>query len=286
MCMLAEQAEDLCKKWIRQGRALPEDIKTTETIMTNATEQIDLNNTSAFHKKGEFIFKKHEDPYTFHLPGEIYRRRGPFKFFELPFEVREIVLEEIIGQPTIKVFLRGNWYSNPTFIPMVRQITAYGNHQLRVEGLLVTLKNATWELHSFQGNQKFQAWLDTLDFTDAQGSGITTGYEAIHHLKFPYFSRFPHATLPSDEPNGDVLFMRKCANLRSVNTTWMVVELWDKTVDQLRQEYRLDGMLELDELKELCFHGTPLIEPLAKWFKEEFQKKSQAVVVKVNGDPQ
>lgn len=223
---------------------------------------------------------------------EAFVREGPFAFFDLPFEIRELVLVELIGHPTICVYLRGNFYSTPTYIPMVKQITAYGNHQLRVEGLLLTLKKATWEIHSFVGNQKFQAWLEELDFTDAKGSSIITGFEAVHDLAFPYFSRFPYYNLPTTTPNSDIDFMHRCKNLRTVFIDWawtVLGSVGNNTLDKMRKNFRLDGILNHITLETLKIRAPStnryfyLAFEMGLWFRQEFHAKERGVTIKLNG---
>lgn len=282
--MPAEHAEELSEKWTRQGRPLPDDVVIQQD---NARESdiTEVEDSNKYHKAGHVNFKKPQPEYTFTLQGETYLRRGPFRLFDLPFEVREIILSLVIGQPTVPVYRPSSFYAELTYIPMAKEITAYGNHQLRLESLLLTLKNANWELHSLSSSQRMQAWLSSLDFTEVTGSSIVTGFEGVQSLDFKYFTRFPCAThIP-----GDIAFMRRCPNLSVVSTTWVTGDFVGKSVPQLRQDFRLDGILELRSLRKLNINkprnsrGHEELIDLAKWLRQGFVEQGQETEVTVDG---
>ncbi|KAI6848355.1 hypothetical protein KC332_g7436 [Hortaea werneckii] len=149
---------------------------------------------------------------------------------------------------------------------------------LRQETIRTALEKATFRIDSFPGNQAFQAWLERVDLRHVSTSYVN-GFDAIKHLLFPYFSRFPHWTYPEDHVNSDIELMLKCRNLETVKFTWASETLYQrygglKTVDQLRKEFRLDRMLSLTNLKQLTvigrdtWEGDKLLRDLADWFRD------------------
>lgn len=78
--------------------------------------------------------------------------------------------------------------------------------------------------------------------------------------------------------------MRRCANLRSVEVQWVNSELCNngepKSVEQLRRDYRLDGMLDLAKLETLTLDGPgeyatghAALQDLAKWFEAKYKHR-------------
>lgn len=165
-----------------------------------------------------------------------------------------------------------------------------GSRQLRLESIHATLNTATLEIHSGPANAKLQRWLSSIDLTCSGTGNLSKGFDAVHSLLFPYFSRFPHH-LPSITANNDIELMKRCGNLRSVSVQWVSSELSDyngvpKAVDQLRTEYRLDGMLELARLETLTLNGPgtgsashTALHNLAKWFEAEFKERDRTTQV-------
>lgn len=93
-----------------------------------------------------------------------------------------------------------------------------------------------------------------------KNTSYNLGYECIREMRVPFFSRFPHKTLPKDAFNNDVLLMRACKNLTFVTTSWVGKEVTyfcnrdryiAQPIEQIVKEYRLDGMLDLRKLKFL-----------------------------------
>ncbi len=197
-----------------------------------------------------------------------YFELNPFDLFELPYEARSIILGHVAGANTIiRPLLPGNTYNPRTAIALPAGPVQAGDRALRQETLLEVLKSSTIEIHSGLGNHRFQGWLGSLRFDKLKGqSSIVSGYNAVHRLSFPYFSRFPHRTLPPGTVNSDIEFMRRCVNrLRHVELTFVTAELiqidpatgaWvDKGVAQLDAEYRLTRMLDLRNLQTLILKG-------------------------------
>ncbi len=85
-----------------------------------------------------------------------------------------------------------------------------------------TFKAAILEIHSGPGNAKLQS---DLKFDRLSETFLKSGLEAIHKLKFPYFSRFPHHMLPPNTPNSDVVLMRHMFNARYVKIWFASPEL-------------------------------------------------------------
>lgn len=108
-------------------------------------------------------------------------------------------------------------------------------------------------------------------------------------MLFPYFSRFPHH-LACITANTEIELMKRCTNLRSVEVQWVDSELCDhhepKTVQRLRKEYRLDGMLEPNMPETLILNGSgdyatghSVLKELKKWFEAEFREKGRKTKV-------
>ncbi|KAI7316730.1 hypothetical protein KC315_g10652 [Hortaea werneckii] len=191
-------------------------------------------------------------------------------------EIRQVILEHLCEETTIPVFLRGNGNSPATGIKL--PVTArLGDMVLRQETIRTALEKATFRIDSFPGNQAFQAWLEKVDLRQVSSTYVN-GFDAIKHLTFPYFSRFPHWIYPADHPNSDIELMLKCRNLETVKLTWATDVLYHRdrgarTVDRLRKEFRLDRMLGLTNLKQLTLNrdtweGERLLRDLADWFRD------------------
>ena len=215
-------------------------------------------------------------------------KKHKFSIMSLPWDVRHRVLEYCCDRNSMPVFLRGVRGLPPTAIPLPVSARA-GDKTLRLETILVAIKQATLEIHSGPGNANLQSWLNSLDLSAIKGeTGLRAGVEAIHSLSFPYFSRFPHRSLPSTNPNNDIVLVLKCVNLRKLSLNFVSHELLDythpyfedKSVVQLRQEYRLDSILPLlhrIEFKSLALSGPSkglighdALEALAAWFRWEY----------------
>ncbi|GAB1737228.1 hypothetical protein NU219Hw_g1159t1 [Hortaea werneckii] len=193
-------------------------------------------------------------------------------------EIRQVILDYLCEETTIPVFLRGNGYSPATGIKL--PVTArMGDMVLRQETIRTALEKATFRIDSFPGNQAFQAWLERVDLRQVSKTYVN-GFDAIKHLTFPYFSRFPHYHYPADHPNSDIELMLKCRNLETVEIQWVWDALWHvKTVDQLRNQFRLDRMLGLANLKQLRVTGCDVVEgqkvlhDLAGWIRDNLVGK-------------
>ncbi|KAM0722201.1 hypothetical protein Q7P37_001642 [Cladosporium fusiforme] len=215
----------------------------------------------------------------------------PFRFLDLPFDLRDIILGHIIKSQNIMAFLKNS--STPLRLPAV----AYAGHMaLRRHCQLVTLKKCTIEIHSGPGNAKLQSWLSKIDFSAI--SNLRTGFDAIRSLKFPYFSRFPYGT-PGINTNNDVQLMLACKNLTTVTLNFHPGEvgrifmrfhnraernnstLYFETAQRIRQNYQLDGILGATELKTLRLDANPWgpLSELASWFTEQFLERGQEVKV-------
>ena len=221
---------------------------------------------------------------------EATRRRNIFNLMKLPFELRAKILEHVLDESTLMVYLK-NSIGPGVRLPTVANA---GDLQLRAEAILVTIQNTTFEVHSGPGNEGFQAWLTDIDFSKIEGStNCTNGFDAVQKLSFPFFSRFPHRN-PSITINKDIELMKTCNNLKTVTTNWNGTELVNflndivrpKSVDQLRKEYRLEGMLELPKLESLTlqrfrveYEAMAALKELAQWFENEYQQRGQMVKV-------
>lgn len=221
----------------------------------------------------------------------------------LPFDIREKILEadaldfgsSYSPSLRIRVFLPGRNGQASTAIRLP-PISQAGDRKLRLECILITIKLISFEIHSGPGNAKLQKWLGELYL---QGSGETrlgSGFDAVRSLFFPYFSRYPYYALDSTAPNNDIQLMRRCNNLRTVKALFVGSELHDyhtggpKSVQQLRDNYRLDGMLELANLRTLALqcYGVASddsgLQAVKKWFEGEFGKRKRPTKVVIE-DP-
>ena len=220
-----------------------------------------------------------------------------FPIMRLPLELREEVFKHHAidfmapqnSSMRIRVFLAGNNGRMPTAIPLP-PLTKAGSRQVRLEVLSVTIKLITFEIHSGPGNAKLQRWLEGIDLGASGQTSLKTGFDAVHSLIFPYFSRFPFY-LPSIMRNNDIELARRCANLRTLKILFARENLYDddgspQTVQQLRTNYRLDGMLGLANLQFLGLQSfsypaftDPALRDLKVWFETEFRERSQGVNV-------
>lgn len=206
----------------------------------------------------------------------------PLMSFEV--ELRDKILEYLVHGSPIRVFLAPRGRDPPTAIQL--PITArVGNRKLRQETIRVALMNTTLEIHSGPGNRKLQQWLSSIDLSLAS-KGQTNGFDAVKKLSFPYFSFLPYDRLLADTPHGDIELMKKCSNLREVSIYFSPGQVCDyfapdKSAQQLRQDYRLDGMLGLEKLETLRFLGWYGSNPnsgiceLARWFEDSFKSQKE-----------
>ena len=203
----------------------------------------------------------------------------PFNFMELPYELRHMILSYICGSRTMRVFLNGNYYSPPTTVPLPA-IAKVDDPKLSAEATLVSIKQATIEIHSGPGNAKFQQWLSSIDFSASGETSLQSGFDAVHSLSFLYFSRYPHRFLPAHALNNDIQLMTKCRNLRTTTLSFVQVDLLLKPVPQLRREYRLDSMLSMFQHGELqtivlrgpnhAPHANIVLQALVAWLRWEY----------------
>lgn len=200
-------------------------------------KQVDVGNT-------KLALRRQEDVDSEKTPLD---QPEKFDLMQLPFDNREQILGYVAcGKSTIRPFLRAvqfwDWSMAPTKIDMPA-IARAGDRKLRQEVILVTLKHVTIEIYSGPGNQKLRDWLPTLDFSLVEGTSLSNSFGAIHKLRFPYFSYYPHHSLPTSNPNNDIVLMQACGNLRSVEISFAPGELigesgWilqPKTVNRLRR---------------------------------------------------
>ena len=98
-----------------------------------------------------------------------------------------------------------------------------------------------------------------------------------------------------DNANNDIQLMRKCKNLRHVEVLFVDQELVQpgtldtKSVTQLRQEYRLDGLCGLPAVETIRLRGPSgwiahldVLRELAMWLKQDYcalQRASVRVIV-------
>ncbi|KAK4898160.1 hypothetical protein LTR27_004167 [Elasticomyces elasticus] len=203
-----------------------------------------------------------------------------------------VTLRYLLEQPKLDVYTRG-LLGPPEGMKFPN--IAYTTKTLRAQYLLVAIENTTFCVHNGPGNAHFQAWLTSTDLSIVSHHH-KTGFDAVKSLEFPYFSRFPHQALGPDVPNSDVKLMLRCKNLEAVRMNWVGSTLFDqatqdgKSVAQLRTEYRLDGMLGLNNLKRLQLEryapaafADEVLENLAEWFREGLKsnREGKGAVVEI-----
>ena len=213
-----------------------------------------------------------------------------FPFFDLDYDIRQLVYKELVGMHRAGVFLPGYNLRRSTLVPVNRALLASGNKKLRLEAFLVTLMDTEWDIHSGPGNAQFQDYLASITFFPiTKDENLKTGFDAIHTLRFSYFSAFPYYALPSEDRNNDIHLMTLCKNLRTVITTWVTGINPASSKEEIVANYRLESMLELKELKVLHFdgwHGDMMVtlKEVGKFLKAGFQAQKQNVEVFINGD--
>ena len=224
-------------------------------------------------------------------------------FIVLPFLIRlqifDLVIEPIQGTLYLKNRHTGLLPGFPT--PAIAR--AFDN-QVRLECLLVLLEKSVIEIHSGPGLMKLRGFLQCVDFNEStpKDTSYDLGFDCIKALRFPFFSRFPHKTLPADAFNKDISLMRSCKNLTSVKMTWVDEDLTyfynmdgylPKKIERIREQYRLDAMLDLEKLEHLHLAskltgyvyeesghvGSRQVEALKEWFEEEFENRGKKVTV-------
>jgi hypothetical protein len=217
--------------------------------------------------------------------------KEPLHLLDLPPELLSEILSCLITTDRIKVFLPSYNIAGADVRGVPLPDVTLSCKLLRNTYVKAAIERTTFEVHSFPGNKAFQRWLASLDLASVSAN-YGGGFDAVRKLDFPFASRFPFHNLPASAPNSDVELMKKCKNLTVVSMTWVRAALTDqsgdeKTVNQLREDFRLDGMLELEELKELnLFHwgraaDTEVLHELGGWFEAEYKKRGQDVQVKV-----
>ena len=109
---------------------------------------------------------------------------------KLPPELCHYILSFVPKNKIDMVYLRGNHGLPPTKVKL--PVTTHaGDRLLRQETIMVTVESTTWSIHSWPGNQAFQAWLDGLDLSLASKT-YKNGCDAVKSLMFEFFSRFPY----------------------------------------------------------------------------------------------
>ncbi|KAK4556487.1 hypothetical protein LTR86_006631 [Recurvomyces mirabilis] len=200
--------------------------------------------------------------------------------FRLPLELRLSIYDLAVEAHKLRVFLRGQ-YGQPTGIILPE--VAYTSKQARTEFLLRQLETTTFSVENGPGNAAFQEWLARVDFSSVSNN-YKNGFDAIKALTFPFFSRFPHWVVPIHKLNSDVQLMERCQNLKTVSMCWAGVTLFNintgagKTMDQLRAEYRIDGLLQLKNLETITLVGfgmsasaSPQLQALGDWLKSNWR---------------
>ena len=223
----------------------------------------------------------------------------------LHYTIRLKVLDLAIDPIPTALFLSSRRTGRVFKFPVPAIAKAF-NLQNRNECLLVLLEKSTLEIHSGPGLMRTMGFLQSIDFNEAprKETSYNLGFDCVRSLRFPYFSRFPHHSLPAGAFNKDIQLMRMCKNLTKVSMTWVDEELLGpgdgngqryapKPLEQLRKEYRLDLMFGLKNLKELHIAlkdtervwskvgdmGTDQANMLKMWFGQEFFKRGRSVMV-------
>ncbi|KAM0700738.1 hypothetical protein Q7P35_012459 [Cladosporium inversicolor] len=227
------------------------------------------------------------------LTERLGEKRQPLELMGLPYDVRHLILEHLIGPQNIRVFLRRS--SMPIRLP---EAARAGNIQLRRECLLVALKIV--EIHSGPGNASFQTWLSRIDPTGTESS-CETGFDAITSLSFPYFSRFPYRRADITK-NNDIGLALACRNLRSLTLDFHSEELHNvlsrhaeaegnvatNCALDIRETYQLDGLLGATKLKKSHFRTGASeqllvgLEEVVTWMDKGFQERGQKVVIEIH----
>ncbi|KAF7187768.1 hypothetical protein HII31_10904 [Pseudocercospora fuligena] len=220
-----------------------------------------------------------------------------FRFFDLPFAIRQKILRRVFPKTTAAVFLPGKYGRPRSYIPI--HDLFWTCRQLRAEALLVFIEQTNFAIHSFPGNEQLVNWLKAISFKPVKGEvgkDIFTGLDALRSLEFPYFSRFPHARFDDTTPNSDVQLMSQAPQLQEVRLNWVWSELtyrpnpYDeipKDLSTLRRQFRLDGILGLRRLKKVVLRGPVFVEEtiglkaLAKWMEKGFKARGQVVEVEL-----
>ena len=289
--MLPNRAEEMRTKWQRLNLELPTDHTTQAGI-----PQIGNLNTPAESKLVIFKSKSSDHNYaTTNLPtseaaDETVKDSKPFNFFGLPFDIRRLIIKQMVGKHMrAAVFIERIGGGRINLVPMVDELTAARNKQLRLEGLLVTLMDTTWVIHDYPGSAAFQSYLKQISFKGIKDSTtLKTGFDAIHSLSFIYHY-FPRIMEPDCQANNDIEFMRQCPNLRSVTILWANKPPYDAPIDLICTHYRIDRMLDLKELKVLtlkinegCNVEGGHLKRVGRWFKSQFEERKRSVRVFVD----
>ncbi|KAK3677358.1 hypothetical protein LTR78_002896 [Recurvomyces mirabilis] len=199
--------------------------------------------------------------------------------FRLPLELRLSIYDLAVEAHKLRVFLRGQ-YGQPTGITLPE--VAYTSKQVRTVFLLRQSETTAFSVENGPGNAAFQEWLASVDFSSVSNN-YKNGFDAIKALTFPFFSRFPLWVVPIHKPNSNVQLMERCKTLKTVSMGWASVTLFNintgagKTMDQLRAEYRIDGLLQLKNLETITLVGfgmsasaSPQLQALADWLKSNW----------------
>ncbi|KAK5132861.1 hypothetical protein LTR08_008577 [Meristemomyces frigidus] len=209
-----------------------------------------------------------------------YIKKRQFKLMSLPSELRHEILKYLPEDTYIGVYLPGHRGMVPTGVELPVTARA-GDKLLRQETIMITIEQTTFAIHSGPGNASFQNWLGDVDLRLTSKTYVT-GFDAVKSLAFPYFSRFPHASLAPATPNSDIELMLSCRQVEQVSMVWVAQELvaddaatgqqGPKTVERLRKEYRLDRMLGLRKLRTLTLvrrgaGNSTALDDLAAWFR-------------------
>lgn len=184
-----------------------------------------------------------------------------YPLLRLPaFKMRTKILDLAIEPITTLFFLKSTNGKKGTGLPL-SPLAKHPNERFRLDALYVTLNKSTIEIHSGPANKSVQQWLASINFKAIEGdTNYKTGLDAVKSLRFPFFSRFPHTTLPPKAKNEDIVLMQRCKNLHTVSITFVDGEVSDfhnldgylpKPLEQIHAEYRLDEMFKLKNLKHL-----------------------------------
>ena len=229
------------------------------------------------------------------------KKSNPFCI--LPFHIRLQIFDLAIEPIHSALFMFNRRTGHVSRFPVPAIARAFDD-QVGLESLMVLLEKSTIEIHSGPGQMKLRSFLQNVDFNEAtpKDTSYNLGHDCIKAMRFSFFSRFPHKNLPANAFNKDIGLMLSCKNLTIVTTTWVDEDLTyfysmdgylPKTIERLREQYRLDGMLGLKKLKHLHlglevtdrvydesgYIGYKQICALKVWLDGEFAKRGRKVMV-------
>ncbi|KAF2764031.1 hypothetical protein EJ03DRAFT_332216 [Teratosphaeria nubilosa] len=218
----------------------------------------------------------------------------------LPIEIRQMIYDFALGDEprTILVFPKNTRMNRRSRLPLPLPVLArVGDRKLRLEVIKYFLENTTIEMHSGPANDQFRSTRWRHKLRHRLRCGQITELSLLRPL--------PTRQAPGQNPNNDMELALSCRNLRTLRLTFVDAELCvpfnelffptAKPIEQLRREYRLDGLLELEILEELKLSvvetnfvsdwaggiGWAQATKLAEWFETEFEAQGRKRPVKV-----